>query len=391
MKRIILLISAALMAASCGVSYNKTKHFDEAHFAELQKIISNPPTPENVQYVYTEATELNLVGKIMDGTPNPYARVDTLRYKGFTKGENKQVRVPAGLAVLFKTNSSTISIKTVWGEISDMSTTMPLSYGGYDLYIKNEKGEWTWAADRYGNPSAEKEKEVVLTRNLKPGVKECILYLPIYCEVRSCRIGVEEGATLEPLESPFRHRIVFHGSSFTHGISTSRPGMSYPMQFMRHTGLQVLALGCSGNCKMQPYFADVLEDVEADAYIFDSFSNPNYKMIKQRLIPFLDRMVAAHPGKPIIFQQTIWRENRNFNMYVNAVEQAKMDMASTMFHEILKEKKYKDVYFITPNACEKECHEYSVDGTHPDDHGYYLWAKSIEKPVLRILRKYGIK
>jgi len=391
MKRTILLLAVATMVASCGVSYNKTAHYDDAHFEALQQLISNPPTPEGVQYVYTEASELNLIGKVLDNTPNPYARVDTLIYKGFTKSENKQVRVPAGLAVLFKTNSSTISLKTTWGETTVLGTTMPISYGGYDLYIKNEKGEWTWAADNYVVPAAEKTKESVLTRNLKPGVKECMLYLPIYTEVRSCQIGVEQGATLEPLESPFRHRIVFHGSSFTHGISTSRAGMSYPMQFMRHTGLQVLALGCSGNCKMQPYFADVLEDVEADAYIFDSFSNPNYKLIKERLIPFIDRMIAAHPGKPIIFQQTIWRENRNFNLYVNAVEQAKMDMASTLFHDILKDKKYKDVYFITPDACEKGCHEYSVDGTHPDDHGYYLWAKSIEKPVLKILRKYGIK
>ena len=32
-----------------------------------------------------------------------------------------------------------------------------------------------------------------------------------------------------------------------------------------------------------------------------------------------------------------------------------------------------------------------MDGTHPDDYGYYLWTRSIEKAILRILRKYGIK
>ena len=39
-----------------------------------------------------------------------------------------------------------------------------------------------------------------------------------------------------------------------------------------------------------------------------------------------------------------------------------------------------------PNA-DDGSHEWSVDGTHP----YYLWTRSIEKPILRILRKYGIK
>ena len=53
-------------------------------------------------------------------------------------------------------------------------------------------------------------------------------------------------------------------------------------------------------------------------------------------------------------------------------------------------KKYKDVYFIVPNAS-LPSHDTSVDATHPDDYGYTLWAKSIEKPILKILRKYGIK
>ena len=69
------------------------------------------------------------------------------------------------------------------------------------------------------------------------------------------------------------------------------------MQFMRRTGLQPITLGFNGNCKMQPYFADVLEQVEADAYVFDPFSNPNIPMIKERLRPFIERMVKAHPGK----------------------------------------------------------------------------------------------
>ena len=53
-------------------------------------------------------------------------------------------------------------------------------------------------------------------------------------------------------------------------------------------------------------------------------------------------------------------------------------------------KRYPDVYYIKPSA-DDGTHEYSVDGTHPDDHGYYLWSRSIEKPILRILRRYGIR
>ena len=38
-------------------------------------------TPNDVKYVFTEASELNLIGKIHENTPNPYHRVDTVKYK----------------------------------------------------------------------------------------------------------------------------------------------------------------------------------------------------------------------------------------------------------------------------------------------------------------------
>ena len=69
-------------------------------------------------------------------------------------------------------------------------------------------------------------------------------------------------------------------------------------------------------------------------------------------------------------------------------EQAKMDAAEEMMKQACK--KYKNVYFIQTNATDA-MHDTSVDGTHPGDYGYTLWARSIEKPILKILRKYGIK
>lgn len=341
---------------------------------------------DNVKYNYTEASELNLIGKLMP-TPNPYHRVDTVKYKGFTPGENLQVRCPAGLAVVFRTNSPTIKIKAK-GDLTSFqsNSTMRLASHGYDLYIKKD-GKWLWAAcvaPSFKNPDA----SMTLISNMDGSMKECLMYLPIYCDMSSIRIGVQEGKVLEAIESPFRHRVAIFGSSFTHGISTSRAGMSYPDQFTRRTGIQMLSLGCSGNCKMQPYFADVLCDTDADAFVFDSFSNPGADMIKERLFPFIEKLQAAHPGKPLIFQQTIRREKRNFNTSVEKVENDKQQMADSLMKIAVK--KYKDVYFIQTNADDGN-REWSVDGTHPDDYGYSLWERSIEKSLLKILRKYGIK
>ena len=344
-------------------------------------------TPKDVTYVFTEASDLNLIGKIHENTPNPYHRVDTVKYKGFTKGENRQVRSAAGLAVLFKTNSTTISVKTTFGWEYQANNTMPLAYRGYDLYIK-ENGKWIYAASGAPKHGAPAGKNVVLIRNMDGKEKECMLYLPIYSELYSVQVGVQEGSYLKSLESPFKHRIGIFGSSFTHGISTSRAGMSYPMQLMRSTGLQFLSLGCSGNCKMQPYFAEVLCDANVDALVFDAFSNPRVPMIEERLFPFIEKIQSAHPDIPLIFQQTIYREKRNFDTKEEAKETAKQETAAKLMAEACK--KYKNVYFIQTNAS-MPSHETSVDGIHPDDYGYTLWAKSIEKPLLEILKKYGIE
>ena len=341
---------------------------------------------QSTKYVFTEASDLNLIGKILDNTPNPYHRVDTVKYKGFTAVENSQVRCPAGLAVLFKTNSKTISVKTEYGWENEMTSTMPIAYRGYDLYIK-DGNRWRWAAAKCA-PRKKGDINVVLINNMDGQDKECMLYLPIYSEVRSVKIGVEEGAKIESLESPFRHRIGIFGSSFTHGISTSRPGMSYPMQLQRWTGLQFLSIACSGNCKMQPYFGDVLCDAKVDALVFDSFSNPKADMIQERLFPFIEQIQKAHPDIPLIFQQTISRERSNFDLATRKMEKEKQEMAAKLMKEACK--KYKNVYFIQTNAAD-ELEETSVDGTHPNDYGYTLWAKSIEKQLLKILKKYGIK
>ena len=333
-------------------------------------------------FVYTEASELTLTGKMMD-TPNPYHRVDTVRFKGFTKSENNQVRNSAGIAVAFRTNAKSISVLTKYGEVSYPNNTSGFSARGYDLYIRKD-GKWIWAGA--GVPG-DLNKSFFIISNMDGSMKECLMYLPLLSEEYSIKIGVEEGAVLEPLENPFSHRIGIFGSSFTHGVSTSRAGMTYPAIFSRETGLQLLSLGCNGNCKMQDYFADVLAASDADAFIFDSFSNPSIEQIKERLFPFIEKIQAAHPGKPLIFQRTIYREWRNFNKKIDQEQAAKIEVADSLMKIACK--KYKDVYYIHPSASAPD-HETTQDGTHPSDRGYQLWARSIEKPVKKILRKYGI-
>jgi lysophospholipase L1-like esterase len=347
--------------------------------------IEGPANPElSPRFKWTEASDLTLCGKLMTDTPNPYHRVDTVKFKGFTKKENFQVRMSSGISVAFKTNSTSIRVLTEYGQASFPTNGNGYSSRGYDLYIKKD-GQWVYAESGVAD---DLNKRFTLIRNMDNSEKECLLYLPLYSEVKSVKIGIDKDADIEALPNPFRHRIGIFGSSFTHGSSTSRSGMTYPAIFSRRTGIQLLSLGCSGNCKLQDYFCDVLCAADVDAFIFDSFSNPSEKQIKERLFPFIEKLQKAHPGKPLIFQATIRRESRNFNLKSEKEEQSRMDLVEKMMKEACN--KYPDVYFIHPNATADD-NNASVDATHPDNYGYNLWARSIEKPVMKILKKYGIK
>lgn len=360
MKKILLTVASALIALSMA--------------AQSAEIIKGKK--------YVEASDLTLIGKIID-TPNPYHRVDTVKYKGFTKSENIKVRTTTGLAVVFKTDSKFIAVKPEYGYKHNTEATCGNATHGFDLYIKRD-GKWIFA----GCNSDPKKAEFNIVSNMDGSMHECLMYLPNYSELYSLKVVVDAKSTIEAMESPFRGRVGIFGSSYTHGISTSRSGMSYPAQFTRETGIQLLSLACSGNSKLQPYFAKVIEDADVDAMIFDSFSNPDAKMIEERLFPFIEQIQRSHPDIPLIFMQTIYREYRNFDLGKEKQEQDKMDMAEKLMKEACK--KYKNVYFIVPKATIPS-HNATVDGVHPNDEGYTIWEKSIEKPVLKILKKYGIQ
>ncbi|MBQ9475839.1 MAG: SGNH/GDSL hydrolase family protein [Bacteroidales bacterium] len=335
---------------------------------------------------WKEASTLTLTGKLFPDTPNPYHRVDTVRFKGFTKVENSQIRNSSGIAVAFATDSPSIWVQSEYGEKGYQTGATGICARGYDLYIRKD-GKWLYAAS--GVPSDEKlSLPYQLIRNLPEGRKECLMYLPNYSEEYSVKIGVPEGKTLEALPNPFRHRIAVFGSSYTHGSCTGRSGMAYTSQFARMTGFEMLNLGVGGNSRLQSYFADALAAADADAFLFDSFSNPYPKEIRERLFPFIEKIQAAHPGKPLIFQRTIRRENRNFNTGSERYESRRIEVADSMM--AIACKKYKDVYYIYPNATSKY-NDATIDGVHPSNYGYTLWMESILKPVKKILAKYNIK
>lgn len=332
--------------------------------------------------VYVPGSELTLIGKLLP-TTDRYARVDSLEYGGFTDFQRRNLNITAsGLALVFNTDSRNIYANFDYEFRNAMYNTNDIAIAGCDLYIRRD-GKWVYAGS--GVPS-EKGKPVALVENMAPGEKECLLYLPLRSIIREAYVGVDSGATITAAPNPFRHKIVFWGSSYTHGTSTSRAGIPYQLQFQRATGLDVCSLGVGGNSKLQQSYARVLADTDAEAFVFDAFSNPTAAEIYERFDDFLKTIRAKHPETPIIFQQTIHIGARNFNTLVEKSETAKMKAAEEVVRKAMETD--PNIYMVYPHA---DTDGYSCsDKIHPSDLGYNSWMNSIRQPILDILSKYGI-
>ncbi len=332
------------------------------------------------EYKYTDAQQLTVVSKLLE-TKNPYHRIETSRYDGFTSGEATQCRQSAGIAIAFRTNSNFIGIDVKY---ATLSSKLDRGMCGFDLYIRKD-GKWMWAWNNV--PSKVVKDEFItlpLLQSSVQGWKECLLYLPLQSELSDLQIVTDTDSVVEPLQMPFKGRIAVFGSSFTQGACAERPGLTYSAQLSRMTGYHFINMGFCGNSKLQPYFADALLEAEdVDAYVFDAFSNPTPQQVEERLFPFIEKFQARKPGIPLIFIKTLYREKRNFNPAYDAREQAKMDMADSLM--TIAVSKYPNVYWIETTNTVDGTHEWTADGSHPSGYGYHLMAKSLLEPLKAIL------
>ena len=338
---------------------------------------------------WVDASTLGIIGQA-EPTGKPYDRINTDEHRvpencvgfcGFS----------TGLAVIFSTDSPTIAARWTTSQSMPGVNMSAITQKGLDLYIR-EGEEWVYAG--VGRPTITAERrdkhEYTIIANAPTRAKECLMYLPIWDRVESLEIGIEEGSSITAIENPFRHKIIVHGSSITHGASSSRSGMTYPALLERRTGLYMVNLGYSGMSTLQEEFAHYLAQVEsADAFLFDTFSNPSAEVIEERFDKFVDIIREKHPTTPLIFTQTIRRDTRNYNSKTEDFESRKQAMAERKVRERMKRDKH--IYFLDSEGWVGYDHLGTADGTHPTDLGFMRMVEKMEPELMKILKRYGIK
>lgn len=274
----------------------------------------------------------------------------------------------AGGRVRFRTDSPYIAVSVRFGTINLYSHMSTVGSAGLDLYLESEnRCIKSYIPPR--NVAGHFESVIDLTLT---GVQEYVIDMPLYAEVVSLHIGLAEGAQLlppKPLKSD--KKVVFYGSSITHGGCASRPGNSYEAMLSRRFGLDYVNLGFSGNAKGEDTIAAYIAGLDMDIFVYDYDHNaPNPAHLAATHEKMFRTVRTAHPDIPIVMMSRP-------KYYVNRDTQRRMDVIRATLDNARAAGDDK-VWFISGPELMALCGEDGlIDACHPNDLGFASMAKAL--------------
>jgi hypothetical protein len=292
-------------------------------------------------------------------------------------------RQSAGMAVRFKSNSSTIQVRYRVMSPELAKPHIPATgASGVDLYARDASGNWRWVG--VSKPTGQ-EISATLASKIPKEPREWMIYLPLFNGVETLEIGVEEGATFEGLPPRDKGLIVFYGTSITHGACASRPGMTHVAILGRRLDRPTLNLGFSGNGRMDEAVGDFLVQLDSTVFVIDCLPNMGPAEVTERTIPLVKQLRAARPETPILLVESRRNTDSWISPSLQTLHSNKHNALKVEF-EKLKKEGVQQLFYLGGNDLLGDDADASTDGSHPSDLGFYRQADAFE-PVLRDILK----
>ena len=358
-------------------------------FAMEQTASSSPnPLRADGTNLWFDIRQFGVEGRGWNDTKDFYDRLPAKAEGVVRKPVWDLSRNSAGMCVRFVTDATVIHAR--WA-VTDPWLYLPnitaIGKSGLDLYVKTENG-WHWLA--VGQPTAQ-TNEISLIKDLIPGKREYLLYLPLYNGTKFVELGIYPTNVIEqapPWGAGERKPVVFYGTSILQGLSASRPGMVHSAILGRKFNYPVINLGFSGNGKMEPEMADLLAELDPSVYVIDCLPNMFADEIKARVEPLVKKLSAAHPDVAIVLVEDRTMQDSFLIAgrmeWYHAKDRAELKAA----YDRLQKDGVKNLYYIPGEHLFGDDGEGSTDGSHPNDLGFMRQAEIFAK-VLGPLLKAG--
>ncbi len=262
---------------------------------EIPGVVTN-----GVQWI--DGQYLPIEGRAFDGTEHYYDRLPT----NVTAGVNGNVRTmkhhTAGMQFRFATVSRTLVFKWVPYNAGLEADNMAASgASGIDVYrFDAESGRWLYV--KTGRISSSEGGSLSL--DWTPGTP-CLVNLPLFNGIREFSLGIEPEATvtrLPPHRGGSVKPVVFYGSSTTHGLGASRPGMSFVNIVGRMLDVPVVNLGFADGCLMELEMSDHLAAIDASCYVLDCTNGVDATTDCE---PFIRNLREKRPDVPIVMAEKL--------------------------------------------------------------------------------------
>ena len=354
---------------------------------EQTEFSSPDPVRTDGTNLWFDIRQFNVEGRGWNETKDFYDRLPARAEMIVRKPVWDLSRNSAGMCVRFVTDATTIhacwAVTDPWLYLPNITA---IGKSGLDLYVKTDKG-WHWLA--VGQPTAQ-TNEVILIKDLIPGKREYLLYLPLYNGTKFVELGVPTNSLIQkagPWGAGERKPIVFYGTSILQGLSASRPGMVHSAILGRKFNYPTINLGFSGNGKMEPEMADLLAELDPSVYVIDCLPNMVADEIKARVEPLVKKLRAAHPDVPIVLVED--RTMQDSILIAGRMECHLKDRVELKAaYGRLQKDGVKNLYYSPGEHLYGDDGEGSTDGSHANDLGFMRQAEIFAK-VLDPLLKAG--
>lgn len=324
-------------------------------------------------------------GVVYDNTAGRYLRMPDEIAQSVSQGVGLLNDNTAGGRVRFYTNSSFIGIHAVMKNPPPFSHMPIMGKSGFDLYRRLDSNDSFVYYHSFVPPLG-------MTDGYSAGFTtdscsaEYIINFPLYDNVKELYIALKKDAFLsEPTAYTHKKPVVYYGSSITQGGCASRPGNSYQAIISRRLDTDFINLGFSGSALAETAMCEYLSKLEMSVFVCDYDHNaPDPEYLRKTHFHLYETIRKSQPNLPIIFLSApcILLKNSQFNERRSIIYNTYQTALSLGD---------KNVYFIGgeelfDGECWDNC---TVDGTHPNDLGFYRMAMRTEKTLKIILAQHN--
>lgn len=325
-----------------------------------------------------------------------YHRVPDRLRAILTKSVQKLSLQSSGLAVRFRTDSRNIEVRYLLASKSGGHNMSYLNNSGVDLYAADAQGRLHWVGSHMDWQFQKPGNDTITFRyhDLSTGGRdtEYTLYLPNYNEVTHLWVGTDSQSAFTFISPETEKPIVVYGTSIIQGASPSRPGLAITNIIARETGRDVINLGFSGNCFMEPEAFRMLREIDAAVFFVDPI--PNSVSLQDRMADDGENLIVCRAvdgvrllreksAAPIVLVESHQQSDSLFRRNVSQ----RYHRADSLLHEAylrLQAEGVKNLYYISHNELDLT-EDGMIEGTHPNDIGSMIYARAYLHVVAAIV------